>query len=110
MAAFNQAMNQRDTERNTAAERLSYSVDEAAYSLGCSVRFVRDLVAKKKIPYLRLGKRILIPVAGLREFLYENTVGVCETESIDTKPRTSCSEPNFEFLRERKKNATKSDH
>ncbi|HUR18665.1 MAG TPA: helix-turn-helix domain-containing protein [Acidimicrobiales bacterium] len=44
-----------------SAERLTLSVEEAARILGISRAFAYQLVAKKELPAVRLGRRIVIP-------------------------------------------------
>jgi len=51
-------------------ERLVYSIPEAAFVLHCSKSLVYDLVKSNKLPHIHLSeKRVVIPVAGLEEFL-----------------------------------------
>ncbi len=44
-----------------SGERLTLSVEEAANILGISRAFAYQLVAKKELPAVRLGRRIVIP-------------------------------------------------
>lgn len=44
-----------------SAERLTLSVEETATILGISRAFAYQLVAKKELPAVRLGRRIVIP-------------------------------------------------
>ena len=53
-------------------ERLAYSVEEAAASIGISDRKLADLIHSAGFPLVRLGNRNIIPVDGLRKWLEEN--------------------------------------
>ena len=55
---------------NSASDvpRLCLSVFEAAKSVGLSEKHFREEVLPR-IPHLRVGRRIVIPVDGLREWL-----------------------------------------
>ncbi|MGP1347130.1 MAG: helix-turn-helix domain-containing protein [Phycisphaerales bacterium] len=50
-------------------ELISVSVPKAAAMVGLSERKTWDLVADGTIPSLRVGRRVLIPVAGLRAWI-----------------------------------------
>jgi len=50
-------------------ERLTLSVAEAAKILGISRNTAYELVKQKQIPYIRFGKRILIPRKRLEQIL-----------------------------------------
>jgi excisionase family DNA binding protein len=45
------------------------TVQEAADQLGTSVRFVRRLIAERRIAYVRVGRHIRIAEADLASFL-----------------------------------------
>jgi len=45
--------------------RLTVTVEEAARLLGISRTLAYELVARGKLPYLRLGRRIVIPARAL---------------------------------------------
>jgi len=49
-------------------ERL-LTVEEAAERLGTSVRFVRRLVAERRIAYVKVGRHVRIAEADLVEFV-----------------------------------------
>jgi excisionase family DNA binding protein len=49
-------------------ERL-LTVDEAANRLGTSVRFVRRLIAERRIAYVRVGRHVRIAEADLASFV-----------------------------------------
>jgi excisionase family DNA binding protein len=46
-------------------ERLVYTVAEAGEMLGISGAFAYELVARGELPVIRLGRRRLVPEAGL---------------------------------------------
>ena len=50
-------------------QRLTMSIEEAAIALGISRAFAYEAVARGEIPRIRIGKRILIPIAGLNRLL-----------------------------------------
>ena len=49
-------------------ERL-LTVDEAAERLGTSTRFVRRLIAERRIAYVRIGRHVRIAEADLASFV-----------------------------------------
>ena len=53
-------------------ERLAYSVEEAAASIGISDRKLSDIIHSDNFPLVRIGGRNVIPVDGLRKWLEDN--------------------------------------
>lgn len=53
--------------------RVALSVAEAAKALSLSDRTITSMIAKGEIPVVRIGKRRLIPVDGLREWIASRT-------------------------------------
>lgn len=51
--------------RPPVAQRLTLSVDEAAGLLGVAPRTLRSMIAAGTFPTLRIGRRVLVPRAGL---------------------------------------------
>lgn len=49
-----------------------YSVPEAAYYLGRTVDALREIIWAGKIPYFKDGKRILIDVQDMEDFIERN--------------------------------------
>lgn len=49
-------------------EKLTVSVAETATALGISETLVRELIASGELPAVRAGKRVLVPVQGLRDY------------------------------------------
>lgn len=49
--------------------RLAFTLREAAASIGLGLRTVEDLVARGEIPTKTVGRRRVIPVAALEEWL-----------------------------------------
>ena len=45
------------------------TVEEAADRLGTSVRFVRRLIAERRIAYIRIGRHVRIAEADLASFI-----------------------------------------
>jgi excisionase family DNA binding protein len=56
-----------------------YTSEEAAKVLGYSVASIRQMVFKKKIESIRLGRSILIPKKAIKEFL-EKTKGMSKND------------------------------
>lgn len=50
-------------------ERLTVTVEEAAELLGVSRAFAYELVARKELPSLKLGRRVIIPRRALERLL-----------------------------------------
>ena len=50
-------------------DRLTLTVEEAADLLGISRAFAYDLVARKRLPSLKLGRRLIIPRQALDRLL-----------------------------------------
>ena len=55
-------------------KRLCVTVPEAAAMLGISRNFAYQLVREGKLPSIRFGKRILIPIAALTKMVEEGGV------------------------------------
>lgn len=51
------------------SHRLTMTVDEAAAALGVGRGLAYEMVRQGRIPALRLGRRVVVPVAGLRTLL-----------------------------------------
>lgn len=56
-----------------------YTTDEAAKVLGYSVASIRQMVFKKKIESIRLGRSILIPKKAVKAYL-EKTKGMSKND------------------------------
>ena len=54
--------------------KLALTVREAGEALGLSHRSVQDLIAAQALPIVRCGRRVLIPVEGLRAWLRQQTI------------------------------------
>lgn len=61
-------------------ERLAVGAEEAAILLGICERSVINLKDDEKLPYTRIGRRIVYQVADLKRFLKENS---CNREGWD---------------------------
>jgi excisionase family DNA binding protein len=59
------------------AERQTEDVRPAAVALGVSERHLRTLIARGAVPAFRLGHRVLIPKAWLRNIL-EGSADPCD--------------------------------
>jgi excisionase family DNA binding protein len=56
-----------DSTGSKGGEKLALSCPEAAKLLGLSRNTIYELVRQNKIPFIRYGKRILIPYAALKK-------------------------------------------
>lgn len=54
--------------------RLALSVEEARLQLGLSRSLMYEAVRNKQVPSIRIGRRILIPLAGLQRLLEKTGV------------------------------------
>ena len=52
--------------------KLALSVDEASACTGIGRNTLRDLISSRKIPVLRVGRKILIRTDTLENFLQQN--------------------------------------
>ncbi len=64
-----------DAPTDPFAGRLALSQAEAAQALGCSERHLHDLVKRGEIPVPRSGRRTLISVDVLRDWLRQPAAG-----------------------------------
>jgi excisionase family DNA binding protein len=63
------------------------SVEEAAIALGISRAFAYEAVARGEIPCIHIGKRILVPIAGLNRLLESAGLGVPPTRRNESLTR-----------------------
>ncbi|AEM72922.1 helix-turn-helix domain-containing protein [Caldicellulosiruptor acetigenus] len=50
-------------------EKMTYTPKEAAQVLGISLTTVFKLIKQKKIPVIRIGRKVLIPKAKLKDWI-----------------------------------------
>lgn len=50
------------------------AVDQAAELLGTGERFVRRLIAERRITYVRVGRHVRIPEAAIEDYISTRTV------------------------------------
>jgi excisionase family DNA binding protein len=55
----------------SSQEQLVYTIGQAAEVLQCSQRHLQRLIKARRIPFVKLGSRVLIPTERLRQFLNE---------------------------------------
>jgi excisionase family DNA binding protein len=60
----------------SSQEQLVYTIGQAAEVLQCSQRHLQRLIKARRIPFVRLGARVLIPAERLRQFLNEQSEAV----------------------------------
>ncbi|HEY6193394.1 MAG TPA: helix-turn-helix domain-containing protein [Bacteroidota bacterium] len=66
-------MSKKTTNKTTIPDLEVLSVRELAAYLGTSVWFIRRLVTIRKIPYTKIGGRVLFYMPAMREWLRDNT-------------------------------------
>jgi excisionase family DNA binding protein len=59
-----------------------YSVDEAAEYLGTGVRFVRRLIAERRIPFHKVGKYVRISIEDLEAFASAGRVEAVDRAAV----------------------------
>ena len=62
------------------------TVDEAADRLGTSVRFVRRLIAERRIAYVKVGRHVRLDPSDVEAFIAAGRVEV-RLSSVATLPR-----------------------
>lgn len=68
------APSDKSTDVFRPAAQEFFSVDEAAVHLGTGVRFVRRLIAERRIPYYKLGRHVRIQIQDLKSYLRDSRV------------------------------------
>lgn len=58
----------------TGARGRLLAVDQVAELLGTGERFVRRLIAERRITYVRVGRHVRIPETVIDEYISTNTV------------------------------------
>lgn len=58
-----------------AVPRTALTVAEAARSLGLGESIVRELIAGKRLGVVRVGRRVLVPLAAIDDFLRQHSEG-----------------------------------
>lgn len=77
-----------------AADRLLLTQPEAADRLGVGVRALRDLVKRRKLRIVSIGRRALIPAADLERFVSE----AAECPSTAVPVRRSGGRPSLSLV------------
>jgi excisionase family DNA binding protein len=67
--------------------RLVLTLQQAAEALQCSVRHLQRLVKAGRIPSVRLGARVVIPIERLRQFLSEQQAEAVSSSSASENER-----------------------
>lgn len=57
---------------------ITIDTTAVAHSLGLSKRTIESLVARDAIPHMRIGRRVLFPVALLNKWIEDRTRGGAE--------------------------------
>lgn len=50
------------------------TVDEAADLLGTGVRFIRRLIAERRVRFVKVGRHVRLPESGLLEYIATHTI------------------------------------
>lgn len=66
--------------------RLALNKAEAARALGVSERQIEDMVASGQVPNVRIGRRVLLPVDGLRIWLANQLAAGMAKGEADGEP------------------------
>lgn len=61
-------------------EPIAVTKAGAAQALGVSERLVEELIARHEFPVLRLGQRVVIPLAALREWSTSRALAAVKNE------------------------------
>lgn len=75
-------MTQVDTRTTPAASPVLLTMDQVALRLNTTQRFVRRLVAERRIPYLKVGRHVRIDAADVDEFV--------ESARVQPRERPGC--------------------
>lgn len=65
----------------TGTDRL-LTVDQAADRLATGARFVRRLIAERRIVFVRIGRHVRIPASAIEAFIIEGTVAPITAVSV----------------------------
>ncbi len=63
-----------------AYEKLCLSAAEVSEMTGISLSSIRKLTRSGEVPHIKVGRRVLYPVAALEEWLNNNTLGLAASE------------------------------
>lgn len=70
-----EAHHHRRSQADTVSVLRLLDVDDAAVRLGVTVRFIRRLVAERRIPYIKVGKFVRFDPADLEAWIDDHRVG-----------------------------------
>jgi excisionase family DNA binding protein len=59
-------------ECDVEQKKLCLNAYELSLKTGLSLSFIRKLTREGKLPYLRVGRRVLYPITGVEEWLAKN--------------------------------------
>lgn len=72
-----------NADQSKGAERLAWTVADAAKALGISESMLRAEIARQKVATTRIGRRLLIPDNELRKFVDARTRTAKCTHAVD---------------------------
>lgn len=75
--------------RKDTTSRLAITVEEAGQLLGIGRGLAYEMVRQGQIPSLRLGRRVVVPVAGLERLLAAAAPNARSTLTATTRPPTA---------------------
>jgi len=64
----------RARDADPSVPRLGLRPREACAALGISERKLSELISQKAIPYVRIGRMVILPVASLQQWLRDQVV------------------------------------
>lgn len=63
------------SRQNPNVEKILYDRKSAAYALSLSIRSVDYYIANKKLPFIKKGRKVMIPADALKKFAKSNHYG-----------------------------------
>ena len=63
-------------------ESILMNVDDVARALGMSRSLVYQMVSRRELPVVRIGRSVRIPAAALEAWVHQRTALTTETEQI----------------------------
>lgn len=67
--------------RDQLNSHLALNADQLSEKIGLSKDTIYTLVSMRKIPHLKVGRRVLFPVKGIEKWLEVNTISVVDAWS-----------------------------
>jgi excisionase family DNA binding protein len=74
--------NKSASSNDSLALSRNYSVRETAAYLGVSERLIWNMIHKREIAHVRIGRRVLIPLSSIKEYVQHNTVPTFDPKKV----------------------------